>query len=157
LILLAHAGRAAIGWCRTFTDIIMRVISLGKRLLLCLAFPVVAIAQAAPRSDTTRVDIVGKWAFSVQSDVGSGTPTVTFATQKGDSITGRYSSQALGEHDFVGTYKGGKIAFGFTAEAGGQSFSMAFAGAVDDKDSMSGAIDFAGMATGTFSGKRIKP
>src|SRR5207244_3597560 len=103
-----------------------------------------------------KADITGKWTFSVQSDVGTGTPTVTFA-QKGDTISGRYSSQALGERDFTGTFKDGKINFGFNAEAGGQSFSMAFAGTVADNDNMSGSIDFAGMATGTFSGKRQKP
>ena len=130
--------------------------SLKLSLLLAFALPMVATAQAAPKADTVKVDITGKWAFSVQSDVGTGTPTVTFA-QKGDSISGHYSSQALGERDFVGTYKAGKLAFSFTAEAGGQAFTMSFAGAVDDKDSMSGSIDFAGMATGTFSGKRVKP
>jgi hypothetical protein len=130
--------------------------TLKVSLLLALALPIIAGAQTTAKPDTTKIDITGKWAFSVQSDVGTGTPTVTFV-QKGDSISGRYSSQALGEHDFVGTYKAGKIAFSFTAEAGGQAFSMSFAGAVDDKDSMSGSIDFAGMATGTFSGKRVKP
>src|SRR3954466_15736656 len=122
-------------------------------LLLALLLPVVAQAQAP---DTSRVDVTGKWAFSVQSDVGNGTPTVTF-TQKGDSISGRYSSQSLGERDFVGTVKNRKIAFGFTAEAGGQSFSMSFAGTIDGPDAMSGSVDFAGMATGTFAGKRQKP
>jgi hypothetical protein len=136
---------------------IMRAIrTLKFSLLLALALPIAASAQATPKPDTVKVDVTGKWAFSVQSDVGSGTPTVTFV-QKGDSVSGRYSSQALGERDFVGTYKAGKISFSFTAEAGGQSFTMSFAGAIDDRDSMSGAIDFAGMATGTFSGKRVKP
>jgi hypothetical protein len=113
-------------------------------------------AQAAPKP-ADKIDLVGKWAFNVQSDVGSGTPTVTISSQKGDSISGRYSSQALGEHDFTGTYKDGKIAFGFSAEAGGQAFSMSFAGTVDNVDEMKGSIDFAGMATGTFYGKRVKP
>lgn len=122
-------------------------------LLAALLLPAIAAAQAKP--DTSKVDVTGKWAFSVQSDVGNGTPTVTF-TQKGDSISGRYSSQALGERDFVGTVKDRKIAFGFTAEVGGQSFSMAFSGTIDGPDTMSGSIDFAGMATGTFGGKRLK-
>jgi len=125
----------------------MRLLSLAL-----LAFPVFAGAQAP---DTSKVDVTGKWAFTVQSDVGNGTPTVTFK-QKGDSITGRYSSMALGERDFVGTVKNKKITFGFTAEAGGQSFSMSFAGTIDGPDAMSGSIDFAGMATGAFAGKRVK-
>jgi hypothetical protein len=98
-------------------------------------------------------DVTGKWTFTVQSEMGSGTPTVSF-TQKGDSLAGRYSSQALGEHDFTGTLKDGKIAFGFTAEVQGQQFSMSFSGTMDGVDAMKGSVDFGGMATGTFSGKR---
>lgn len=89
----------------------------------------------------------------MQSDVGTGTPTVTF-TQKGDSLTGRYSSQSLGERDFTGTLKEGKIEFGFSAEVQGQAFSMSFSGTLDGSDAMKGSIDFGGMATGTFTGKR---
>jgi hypothetical protein len=137
--------------------------SLKLAAVVALLIPAASRAQsaaasaAAMKADTVRYDLVGKWQFTVQSDVGSGTPMVTFATQKGDSIWGKYSSQALGEHDFAGTYKAGKINFGFSAEAGGQAFSMTFSGKLDDKDSMSGTLDLAGMATGTFGGKRVKP
>jgi hypothetical protein len=127
------------------------------RKLLTAAAALLLVPAFAHAQADKKIDIVGKWSFNVQSDVGSGTPTVTFNAQKGDSISGRYSSQTLGERDFVGTYKDGKIAFGFTAEAGGQTFSMSFAGKVDNADEMSGSIDFAGMATGTFYGKRVKP
>jgi len=128
----------------------MRVL-LSTILLATAASTVSAQADKKPAAD-----ISGKWAFTVTSDVGSGTPTVTFK-QKGDSLTGHYSSQALGEIDFVGTYKGGKINFAVSAEAGGQAFTMSFAGTVEGNDDMNGTIDFAGMATGTFSGKRQKP
>ena len=114
-----------------------------------------AHAQAAAKSDA-KVDITGKWSFTVESPAGTGTPTVTFK-QKGDSISGRYSSQALGEHDFTGTLKDGKIRFGFDAESGGQAFVMAFDGTLDGADAMKGSIDFSGMATGSFAGKRQKP
>jgi hypothetical protein len=126
--------------------------SLMTGLLLATTLPFVAGAQA----DKKPVDITGKWAFTVQSDVGNGTPTLTFR-QKGDSISGRYSSQALGENDFVGTIKDGKISFGFSTQSGGQDFSMTFAGTLDGNDDMKGTIDFGGMATGAFIGKRVKP
>ena len=132
----------------------IRTLAIG--LLLAAALPMIASAQtAASKPDTAKIDVTGKWAFTVHSDAGNGTPTVTFV-QKGDSITGRYDSQALGNREFVGISKAGKISFGFTAESGGQTFSMSFSGALDDRDSMSGSIDLAGMA-GTFSGKRAKP
>jgi hypothetical protein len=132
-------------------EAVMRVIrTLLSSLLVAAALSVNADAQ------DKKPDLTGKWAFSVQSDVGTGTPTVTFK-QTGDSISGRYSSQALGEHDFVGTFKEGKILFSFTTQAGGQSFTMSFAGALDGADAMKGTIDFSGMASGTFTGKRQKP
>ncbi len=118
--------------------------------LVLAAHPGIAQAQA---TDEKKLDITGKWAFSVQSDVGTGTPTVTFK-QVGDTISGRYSSQSLGERDFTGTLKNGKIEFSFSAETGGQAFTMSFSGTVENKDAMKGAIDFSGFATGTFTGKR---
>lgn len=118
--------------------------------------PAVASAQSTrATADSAKVDVTGKWAFHIESPF-QGTPTVTF-TQKADSISGRYVSNALGTRDFVGTVKAGKIAFSFGAESGGQNFTMAFAGKLVDPDTMTGTIDFSGMATGTFSAKRQKP
>ena len=118
--------------------------------------PAVAHGQsAAAKPDTGKVDVTGKWNVNIESPV-QGTPTITL-TQKGDSISGKYISNAIGTHDFVGTIKGRALSFSFPAESGGQSFVMAFTGKLDDADSMSGSIDFSGMATGTFTAKRAKP
>lgn len=118
--------------------------------LVIAALPAIAQGQG---TEEKKFDVTGKWAFTVQSDVGTGTPAVTFK-QVGDTISGRYSSQSLGERDFTGTLKNGKIEFSFTAETGGQAFTMSFSGTVESKDAMKGAIDFSGFATGTFTGKR---
>ena len=119
--------------------------------------PAVAHSQTPPaaKPDTGKIDVSGKWNFSIETPV-QGTPVVTF-TQKGDSVKGQYISQALGTHDFVGAVKGRTVTFSFPAESGGQSFTMAFTAKVEDADSMSGSIDFSGMATGTFTAKRAKP
>lgn len=118
--------------------------------------PAVAHAQSTPVNvETAKVDVTGKWAFTIESPF-RGTPTVTFI-QKADSISGKYASNALGNRDFVGTVKAGKVAFSFDAESGGQNFTMSFAGKLDSHDTMNGTIDFSGMATGTFSAKRIRP
>ncbi len=121
-----------------------------------VAFAVVLAAAPLHAQDKKAPDLTGRWQFTVQSEVGTGTPMVTFR-QKGDTLTGRYSSQALGERDFTGTFKDGKVAFSFDAESGGQAFTMSFSGKLDSDDAMSGSIDFSGFATGTFTGKRIKP
>ncbi len=127
-----------------------------RRLLLtAAAIGVAAIPSLAPAQEK-KADVTGRWSMTVESEAGAGTPTVTFK-QSGDTISGRYSSQALGERDFTGTLKDGKIEFGFTAEVGGQQFTMSFSGTWDGADAMKGTIDFSGMATGTFSAKRLKP
>jgi hypothetical protein len=124
-------------------------------LVLALT-PAVTIAQSTPTMpDTTKIDVTGKWAFTLESPF-PGTPTVTFK-QKGDSISGQYISSVLGTRDFVGTVKARTVVFSFSAESGGQTFVMAFAGKLGDADTMTGTIDFSGMAQGTFSAKRVKP
>ena len=120
--------------------------------LLCAAVLPVSLHSQG----NTNVDVTGKWSFTVESPAGTGTPTITFK-QQGDSISGRYSSKSLGEKDFTGTLKDGKIRFSFDAESGGQAFTMMFDGALEGADAMKGSIDFSGMATGAFSGKRQKP
>ncbi|HET9425959.1 MAG TPA: hypothetical protein VFO55_11345 [Gemmatimonadaceae bacterium] len=133
----------------------LRILLAATIAATVVAAPSVSHAQSAPtQPDTIKVDVTGKWAFAIEQPF-SGTPTVHFV-QKGDSISGRYVSNALGTREFVGTVKAGKIAFSFTAESGGQNFVMAFAGKIEDKDTMSGTIDFSGMATGTFSARRVK-
>ena len=124
---------------------------------LMLALLCAAVLPASLHTQSgTQVDVTGKWSFKVESPNGIGTPTVTFK-QTGDSISGRYSSQALGEKDFTGMLKDGKIRFSFDAESGGQAFTMMFDGALEGANAMKGSIDFSGMATGAFSGKRQKP
>jgi hypothetical protein len=126
-------------------------------LLLVVAFvPATIHAQSTPaKADSAKVDVTGKWAFTLETPF-PGTPTVTF-TQKGDSISGTYTSQVLGTKEFVGTAKAGTVRFSFSAESGGQNFVMSFVGKLDGADAMAGTLDFSGMADGTFSAKRVKP
>jgi hypothetical protein len=130
--------------------------TLALAALAVVAIPSAIRAQSAPaKPDTAKVDVSGKWNVNIESPV-QGTPVITFK-QKGDSLSGQYISQAIGTHDFVGTIKARTLTFSFPAESGGQSFVMAFTGKLDDADTMTGTIDFSGMATGTFSAKRAKP
>jgi hypothetical protein len=113
-----------------------------------LAFTSIAFAQGA------KVDVTGKWQFTVQTDAGTGTPTVTLK-QDGDKLTGHYSSETLGEADLTGTVKGSDIKFSFNASLQGQAVPVTYTGTVDSKDTMKGTLDLAGgMATGTFTAKR---
>lgn len=134
----------------------MRTLRLLAAAVALAMIPAAAQAQSSSaKPDTSKIDVTGKWNMNIESPV-QGTPTVTF-TVKGDSLKGQYISNAIGTHDFVGTIKGRTLTFSFPAESGGQSFTMAFTAKVEDADTMTGSIDFSGMATGTFSAKRAKP
>ena len=100
-----------------------------------------------------KVDLTGKWVFTVQTEAGTTTPTVTFK-QEGEKLTGHYSSQTLGEAELTGTVKGQNVNFSFTADLGGQAAPVTYAAKIEDKDSLKGTIDVAGLASGTFTGKR---
>ena len=114
-----------------------------------LAAPLIASHARAQ----ARVDLTGKWMFEVQTDAGTGTPTVTFK-QDGEKLTGHYSSQTLGEADLTGTVKGQNVNFTFTADLGGQAAPVTYAATIVSKDALKGTIDIGGLATGTFTGKR---
>ena len=101
----------------------------------------------------TKADVSGKWLLTVSTSAGTGTPTLTL-TQRGDSLTGHYSSQALGEADVKGTVKGQAISMTVNVEVQGTPITVTYAGTVDTNDSMKGTVDIGGQATGTFTGKR---
>jgi hypothetical protein len=115
---------------------------------------VLLIGTAVLSAQGAKIDITGKWVFDVQTDAGSGTPTVTFK-QDGEKITGHYSSATLGEADLTGTLKGQNLTFTFTADVpGAGALPVTYVAKVEGRDAMKGTIDIGGAATGTFTGKR---
>ena len=128
------------------------------RSLWRLLVPMVVLATASiPSSSAAQsspgVDLTGKWLFTVTTDGGSGTPTVTL-TQKGDSLTGHYSSQLLGEADLKGTVKNGKFSFALQGNVQGTAVPVTYTGTIESKDALKGSVDLGGMASGTFTAKR---
>jgi hypothetical protein len=105
--------------------------------------------------DTTKVDLSGNWAFTVVYEGGQGSPTVRL-TQKGDSLTGLYISQAFGELNVKGTVKGKEFNFSFTTSAGGDPFTMTFNGSVESTEALKGSVDMGGMGSGTFTARRSR-
>jgi hypothetical protein len=119
-----------------------------------LSLVVVAVVFAAASLVAQKIDLTGEWAFEVQTDQGSGSPTITFK-QDGDKLTGKYKGQ-LGESDLTGTVSGKAIKFSFSGEMQGTAFTVTYEGEVESNDSLKGKVDLAGMATGTFTGTRKK-
>jgi hypothetical protein len=100
-----------------------------------------------------KVDVTGKWVFTVETSAGGGMPTVTLK-QDGEKLTGHYSSMTLGEADLTGSVKGRDITFSFTANVLDMQIPVTYAGTVDGKDAMKGKISITGLGDGTFTGKR---
>ena len=100
-----------------------------------------------------KTDLTGRWAFSVVYEGGSGSPTVTL-TQKGDSIIGRYISQAFGELDLKGTIKGREFSFWLTTSAGGDPFTMTFTGTAENANALKGTVELGGNGSATFTAVR---
>ena len=124
--------------------------SLGVIAALVLCVHVAAAQQAA------KIDVTGTWTFTVLSEAGTGTPTVTFK-QDGEKLTGHYSSMLVGEADLTGTVKGQAIEFTVRADVQGMPIEFKFSGTIQSKDSVKGKLDTGGLGDATFTGKRKEP
>ena len=120
------------------------------KLALVIGLALLVVSSVAAQQ---KLNITGKWVFEVQTDAGTGTPTVTFK-QEGEKVSGHYSSQTLGEADFTGTLKGQALTFNFNADLQGQAVPVTYTATVDSASTMKGTIDIGGAATGTFTGKK---
>jgi hypothetical protein len=127
--------------------------SLWRLILPVLVLATASLPSTGAAQSNPNVDLTGKWLFTVNTDGGSGTPTVTL-TQKGDSLTGHYSSQLLGEAALKGTVKDGKFSFALQANVQGTAVTVTYTGTIESKDALKGSVDLGGMASGTFTAKR---
>jgi len=119
---------------------------LARIALVLVVLSTVGLAQGA------KVDVSGKWVFTVETSAGSGTPTITLQ-QDGDKLAGHYSGQ-LGEADLSGSVKGQEVVFSFSVDVQGMTLLCTYTGALEGKDSMKGNMTIAGVANGTFTAKR---
>jgi hypothetical protein len=114
---------------------------------------VLGVGSTAPAGQAQKVDVTGVWAFTVQSEAGTGTPTVTLK-QEGEKLTGHYSSQLVGEADLAGTVKGQTITFKVVGEVQGVKLELQYSGTVESKDSMKGTLSAGELGNGTFTAQR---
>lgn len=117
------------------------------RKALMIASVIAAVAGVSAQTP----NITGKWIFEVQTDAGGGSPVFEFK-QDGEKLTGKYSG-AFGNADLTGTVKGNQMTFAFKADAQGTMVDITYKGTIE-KDTIKGSLDIAGMATGTFTGKK---
>lgn len=123
-----------------------------KKIFHTAVFAAVAIGLSASGAVLAQgTNVTGEWAFTVNTDQGSGNPTFTFK-QDGEKLTGKYNG-TFGVADVTGTVKGDAIQFTFTADVQGQQAPITYQGTVE-KNTMKGTLDIAGMVNGTFTGTR---
>lgn len=140
-------------------DVMAGVADIGGQMQLDWgAKRAVEAAEAAEAADKPEapagkaLDVTGTWQLEVATPGGSGSPTITLE-QKGEALSGRYSGQ-LGEASLTGTLKGNAITFQFPVDFQGSSFTVVYAGTVE-QDTMKGTIRLGDME-GTFTGARKK-
>ncbi|MGB1658097.1 MAG: hypothetical protein ACPHQP_03550 [Longimicrobiales bacterium] len=126
------------------------------RFTTVFAFGLLWVA-AAPSAAWAQADVAGSWSLSVTTDNGATTPSMTLE-QDGSTLTGRYSSDTLGDQGIRGTVDGNAVMIRFSATLQGQSIPVVYEGTLGDDGTMTGTIDIAdGMLSGTFTATRNAP
>ena len=111
------------------------------------------IVSAAPALAQV-TSVAGLWQLEVTTDQGITHPTVTFE-QDGGTLSGDYSSEALGETLVRGTVEGETVIWSFSANLQGQDIPVQYRGSLAADGTISGTIDIAGgMMTGSFTAHR---
>ena len=121
-----------------------RIVAVATASLIAVSASVAAAAQRLA------VDLTGNWSFEVVTENGTGVSAVTIA-QKGDSLTGTYTSGRMGTLSFTGIVKG--PTFSFAAKTSGDA-TFTFSGTIVDADHITGDLDFGGQGGATFRGTR---
>lgn len=131
----------------------MQAVFVRRQLAALVAAAAVAAGFAAPVAAQNQ-NVTGDWTFTVQTDQGSGSPSITFK-QDGESLTGTYNG-LFGTAPLKGTLKGTAIEFSFEAEMQGQKVDNVYRGTVE-KDEMKGTVAIAGgQLNGSFTASRRK-
>jgi len=121
-----------------------RVFAVATASLIAVSTSISAAAQRLA------VDLTGNWTFEVATENGTGVSAVSM-TQKGDSLTGTYTSGRMGTLPFKGLVKGQTFSFAASTGAGA---TFTFIGAIVDADHIKGDLDFGGQGGATFNGTR---
>jgi hypothetical protein len=103
--------------------------------------------QASGTWKAKKIDVTGTWNVEIDLNGNQGTPKFTLK-QEGEKLTGKYKGQ-FGEADVKGRVTGDEIEFSFEA----QGSEIKYKGKID-KDTMKGEADYAGQASGTWTGKK---
>ena len=123
-----------------------------RRAALALAGVALLVAGGTAARAQAKIDLTGTWVFTVETEQGGGTPTVTLK-QEGEKITGHIASATFGEQDLTGTLKGAALEFKFPG--GDVAPEVLYKGTAESSDAIKGTLDIGpGAIAGTFTAKR---
>lgn len=110
------------------------------------------MSTAMVMASTAPANIAGRWQFTVELSMGTGSPVVTFE-QEGEKITGTYEGR-YGKSSLEGTVKENQVEFTIAVEAEGTRVAGVFNG-VYENDRMRGNVEYEGAGDGTWTAVRI--
>jgi hypothetical protein len=123
-----------------------------RNMRLTVAVLVLLLASIAVAGQA-KIDVSGKWLFTVTTAAGNGTPTVTLK-QDGEKLTGHYSSETLGEAELTGAVKGNAVQFAFGVDVQGTHLDVTYKGTIEGNNSMKGTVNLGIAGDGTFTAAR---
>jgi hypothetical protein len=97
-------------------------------------------------------NLTGVWAFSVVTENGTGTPSVTLL-QEGETLSGTYVSDRMGARRLEGWVRGDSVHFRLETDPSA-GVVMTFIGRVQGDGGLAGIVDFGGMGGATFTARR---
>ena len=125
------------------------------RSIVAVALGVALVSM--PSSLEAQAEFAGSWILSVTTDNGVTNPSLNLQ-QDGVRLTGRYSSEALGEQNVRGLVDGDDVTIRFNASMQGQSIPVVYRGTLGADGRLTGTIVIAdGMLSGTFTATRQGP
>ena len=129
----------------------------GSRVRSIVAVVLGVALVGIPSSLEAQADFAGSWTLSVTTDNGVTNPSLNLQ-QDVVRLTGRYSSEALGEENVRGLVDGNDVTIRFNASMQGQSIPVVYRGTLDADGRLTGTIVIAdGMLSGTFTATRQRP
>ena len=115
-----------------------------------VVFAVVGLAAVGQEP----ANVAGDWMLEVTTDGGGTTTPSVMLEQDGTTLSGHYSSEALGEADVTGTVTASDFTFSLEADLQGQAIDVTYTGTLQEDGTLSGEIDLGAFGGGPFTGKR---
>ena len=129
----------------------LNITGVSGMLTTAMAIALIGAVEASAQT----LNLTGAWTFTVDSDAGITYPAVTLE-QDGETLTGHYSSENLGENDLTGTVAGSEITIEFPADLGGMVLDVIYIGTIDEDGMITGTLDIGGLGGGTFTAVRTE-